>query len=126
MEGLRGGDTPGPPTAPTPASARPSSSAKLTIESPSQNQAVTGTETALDVKLDGAKVVPQTSTDLRPDEGHLHVILDGELVSMTSGTESELTGLTPGQHLLKVEFVANDHAPFDPRIIAAVTFDVEA
>jgi hypothetical protein len=36
-----------------------------------------------------------------------------------------LSNLTPGQHLLKVEFVASDHAPFDPRVIAAVAFEVQ-
>jgi hypothetical protein len=121
-----GGDGPDelPPTS-APASARPSSSATLTIVSPKQNQVLTGTTGTVDVKLKGAEIVPQTSTDLQPDQGHLHVILDDDLVSMTSGTETDLAGLTPGQHLLKVEFVANDHAPFDPRVIAAVTFEVE-
>jgi hypothetical protein len=70
--------------------------------------------------------VDQTSTDLRPDQGHLHVVLDGSLVSMTSGTSQTLTDLTPGGHLLQVEFVANDHAPFDPRVLAAVSFEVKA
>ena len=93
--------------------------------SPKQNQVIHGTTATLDVKLTGATIVAQTSTDLQPDEGHLHVILDDQLVSMTSSTESVLTGLTPGTHLLKVEFVANDHAPFDPRVIAAVTFEVK-
>ena len=51
-------------------------------------------------------------------------MLDGKLVSMTSGTSQLLQGLTAGEHLLQVEFVANDHAPFDPRVLAAVTFEV--
>ena len=61
-----------------------------------------------------------------PDEGHLHVILDDQLISMTGDTQQVLTDLTPGQHLLKVEFVASDHFPFDPRVIAAVAFEVKA
>lgn len=117
--------TPDPPTTPATASARPSSTADLSIISPVQNQVIEGTTAVVDVKLTGATIVQETSTELQPDEGHLHVILDGQLVSMTSSTESELTGLTPGTHLLKVEFVANDHAPFDPRVIAAVSFEVE-
>jgi Family of unknown function (DUF6130) len=119
---------PSPPSPSTPAtaSARPSSTAELSILSPKQNQVIHGTTAPIDVKLTGATVVSQTSTDLQPDEGHLHVILDDQLVSMTSSTESVLTELTPGTHLLKVEFVANDHAPFDPRVIAAVTFEVQA
>jgi hypothetical protein len=121
-----GGDASPSTTPPATASARPSSTAELSIVGPKQNQVIHGTTATVDVKLTGATIVSQTSTDLQPDEGHLHVILDDQLVSMTSSTESELTGLTPGTHLLKVEFVANDHAPFDPRVLAAVTFEVQA
>jgi hypothetical protein len=118
----------GDPTASatTASSPRPSSSATLTIASPKQNAVITGSTAPVQVKLVGGKIVPQTSTDLVPNEGHLHLILDDRLVSMTSGTSSTLTGLTPGEHLLKVEFVAKDHAPFDPRVIVAVSFEVKA
>ena len=27
-------------------------------------------------------------------------------------------------HVMKVEFVAADHLPFDPRVVSAVTFEV--
>ena len=45
---------------------------------------------------------------------------------MTGDLEQLIANLTPGQHLLKVEFVATDHAPFDPRVIVAVAFEVKA
>jgi hypothetical protein len=54
------------------------------------------------------------------------VIVDDHLVTMTASTESLLTGLTPGQHILQVEFVANDHAPFAPRVLAKTSFEVKA
>ena len=47
-------------------------------------------------------------------------------MTMTASTETQLSDLTPGMHILQVEFVANDHAPFDPRVIAKVTFEVTA
>ncbi len=78
------------------------------------------------VSLKDATIVTATTTDIVPDEGHLHVILDDRLISMTGGTTQLLANLTPGQHLLKVEFVASDHAPFDPRVITAVAFEVQA
>jgi hypothetical protein len=110
---------------PTPVE-RPASSGELTIVRPENGERVSGDTARLTVDLQGAEVVDRTSTDLRPDQGHLHVVLDGSLVSMTSGTSQTLTGLTPGEHLLQVEFVANDHAPFDPRVLAAVSFEVKA
>lgn len=124
-----GGDADdGAPTSaasPTVAVERPASTAELTIVRPENGDRVAGDTTQLEIDLQGAEVVDQTSTDLRPDEGHLHVMLDGKLVSMTSGTSQLLADLTPGEHLLQVEFVANDHAPFDPRVLAAVTFEAK-
>ena len=69
-------------------------------------------------------IATSASTELVPDEGHLHVVLDDQLISMTSDLESVIPDVAPGMHLLKIEFVANDHAPFDPRVIAAVSFEV--
>jgi uncharacterized protein (DUF427 family) len=87
---------------------------------------VTGTTVQMKVSPKDATVEPATTTDIVPDEGHLHVILDDQLISMTGDTTQLLANLAPGQHLLKVEFVASDHAPFDPRVIAAVAFEVQA
>jgi hypothetical protein len=109
----------------SPASERPSTDATLRIVSPTDGEVVEG-DVELEVELDGAKLVAETSTDLRPDEGHLHVLLDDQLISMTEGLEQTITDVAPGDHLLKVEFVANDHAPFDPRVIAAVAFEAES
>lgn len=107
------------------AAERPASTGMLTIVSPTNGTRIAGDTAQLEIDLQGATIVDQTSTDLQPDEGHLHVVLDGELVSMTSGTSQLLGDLTPGDHLVQVEFVANDHAPFDPRVLAAVTFEVK-
>jgi hypothetical protein len=109
---------------PTVSTDRPASPAKLKITSPRNGQVVQGTTVEMTVSLKDAKVVPATTTNIVPDEGHLHVILDDQLISMTGDTTQLLSNLTPGQHLLKVEFVASDHAPFDPRVIAAVAFEV--
>jgi len=115
-----GGNSSPPPT-PTP---RPSSPAVLSILAPTDGEMVHGSTVELRVSLRHAKIVQPTTTHIVPDEGHLHVILDDHLVSMTEGLRQKLSGLTPGTHVLQVEFVASDHAPFDPRVIAAVTFQV--
>lgn len=121
---------PAPPdgsgTAVSPAADRPSSTASIAIVSPKQDEVVRGSTTELKVKLTGGEIVQQTSTDLQPDQGHLHVIVDDHLVTMTASTDTTLTDLTPGTHILQVEFVANDHAPFDPRVLAKTSFEVKA
>jgi hypothetical protein len=41
---------------------------------------------------------------------------------MSYGLNEQLPELGPGQHLVQVEFVAADHAPFDPRVLAQAAF----
>ena len=119
-----GGDRGIGATAPT--SDRPSSTAKLAIVAPKVGQVVHGSSVDLRVKLQDAKLVPATTTHIVPDEGHLHVILDDTLISMTEGLEQTIPDVAPGEHRIMVEFVASDHAPFDPRVVSVVAFEVKA
>jgi hypothetical protein len=105
---------------------RPSTDATVTIVSPKNGETVRGSDVTLKLNLKGGTIATTASTDLVPNEGHLHVVLDDQLISMTSDLESVISDVAPGTHLIKVEFVANDHAPFDPRVIAAVSFEVAA
>ena len=108
-----------------PSSARPSSTAKLAIVLPKVGEVVHGSNVDLRVKLQDAKLVPATTTHIVPDEGHLHVILDDMLISMTQGLEQTIPDVAPGEHRIMVEFVASDHAPFDPRVVSVVAFEVK-
>jgi hypothetical protein len=121
--GAEGGGGPNGSPTPTPI-ARPSSTAELTIVSPENGELIRGPAVRLRIQLEGGTIVPQTSTDLRPNEGHLHVLIDDALISMTEGLEQTITDVEPGLHRLTVEFVATDHAPFDPRVVAVVAFQV--
>ena len=107
-----------------PSSDRPTSTAKLSIVTPKVGEVVHGSSVDLHVKLQGAKLVPATTTNIVPDEGHLHVILDDTLISMTQGLEQTIPNVSPGDHRIMVEFVASDHAPFDPRVVSVVAFEV--
>ena len=108
-----------------PSSDRPSSTAKLAIVRPKVGEVVHGSNVDLRVKLQDAKLVPATTTHIVPDEGHLHVILDDTLISMTQGLEQTIPDVAPGEHRIMVEFVASDHAPFDPRVVSVVAFEVK-
>jgi hypothetical protein len=108
---------------PGPSVFRPATSAHLVLVSPRPAQIVHSDQVDLVVRVVGGKVVPLTSTKLEPNAGHLHVWLDGRLVSMLAATTSTIP-VEPGQHTLQVEFVAVDHGPFAPRVRAAVTFVV--
>jgi len=105
---------------------RPRSTGTLSIVNPTNGEVVHGSTVDLKVDLQGATIVPLTSTTLTPNEGHIHVSLDDQLISMTTGTDLQIPNVSPGPHVLRVEFVATDHGPFDPRVIAVVAFQVKA
>jgi hypothetical protein len=112
------------PLAPGP---RPSTSATIAFVSPSPGREVHGNLMDVVVDLRGGRIVAQTSTNLKPDAGHVHLVIDGEVVSMTEGENQvlDVSGLEAGSHTLDAEFVAMDHGPFDPRVTAAITFTKE-
>jgi len=100
---------------------RPATTARIQILAPTPNQETTP-DVTVQVKLIGAKEVPQVTGPIKPDEGHIHVSLDGAVVAMAYGDSQTLKGLTPGQHSVQVDFVAVDHLPFRNRVTAAVEF----
>ena len=118
------GGSAAPAATTTVAAARPSSPAKLTIETPRNGQTVRRARPEIRLNLVGAKIVSQTTTHIQGDEGHIHLIVDGKLVNMNYGLSQRLPQLTPGQHVLQVEFVAADHAPFEPRVLTQAAFQV--
>ena len=108
-------------------SGRPATAATLQILTPAPNAAVTGGDVDLDMRLQHAKVVPayQVGGTIRPDRGHIHVSVDGQVTQMFYGVGQKVPNLTPGQHTIQAEFVASDHLPFSNRVVAAVTFEVK-
>jgi len=124
--GSNGGGGPRPTGSPPNPATRPSSPAQLQILSPTQGQVITGAPATVHVrvKLTGAQIVPATTTHITPTKGHLHVYLDGQIVSMNFSTTATVGNVTAGVHSLVVEFVASDHFPFNPDIRQTVRFDV--
>ena len=110
----------------SPSGTRPASAATIAFDVPQEGQVVSGTLLHVRLRLDGGRVVANTTTAVTSDTGHIHLSLDGSLVSMTYGLEQaiSLIGQDPGTHILQAEFVAADHAPFNPRVLASVTFTI--
>jgi hypothetical protein len=100
---------------------RPSSPAVVTIVQPKSGDTVTGSSVHIVLTLTGAQIVPATTTNIRPDQGHVHLYVDNVLVSMNYGLEQDLP-VHPGTYVLKAEFVASDHAPFSPRVWSPEVF----
>jgi hypothetical protein len=114
---------------PTPSSAtvgpRPASTANLRFFAPQDGSVASGDELTVRLDLTGATITSVTSMTVTPDTGHVHLSLDGTLVSMVGGVLQvvNLRGVPPGTHTLTAKFVAADHLPFDPPVTAEVTFE---
>ena len=125
--GCGGGGSPsngGSSTAPLTQGARPSSPAKLTIMSPKNGQVIHGSIVHVKLGLTGARIVIPTTTHITPTTGHVHLYLDNQIVSMNYSLDNTIH-VSPGTHVLRVEFVASDHLPFDPRVVKAVVIEVK-
>jgi hypothetical protein len=107
------------------AAGRPPTPATLQIVSPAPNSR-TGPSVDVTMRLDHAHLAPPTQIGgaVRPDVGHIHLSVDGQLVAMPLRLTDRLAPLQPGAHTVQAEFVASDHLPFDNRVVAAVTFEV--
>ena len=101
---------------------RPRSTATLRIVEPAIG-AIVASPLTVRLELEGGKIIEKATQNLKPDEGHIHVLMDGKLQSMNYELTQELTAPV-GRHVLQAEFVAGDHAPFEPRVVATTTFEV--
>jgi hypothetical protein len=119
---------PGSSPVPSPSASsgpRPSSPAVVGIVEPKNGATVTGSTLHVVLSLQNAVIVKQTSSDIRPDQGHVHLYVNNVLVSMNYGLVQDLP-VHKGTYVLKAEFVASDHAPFNPRVYSpAVVFTVK-
>jgi hypothetical protein len=105
----------------------PATSATVTIRSPRDAAIITGDTMDVVIDLDGGRVV-EASGPVRPDTGHLHLTIDGVVVSMTYGEEQmiDVSAFEPGEHELVAEFVAADHRSFTPPATDSASFTLES
>jgi hypothetical protein len=90
----------------------------VSITSPEDGAKVdAGKPVALAIDLQGGRLVTGSSSD--PKSGHFHVYVDGTLVDMPA-TATPDVNLTPGKHVVTVEFTDAAHASFSPRILDEV------
>ena len=104
---------------------RPTTTATVAILSPTGGQVVTGTTLHVVLQLNGGTIVPtSTATPIPGNVGHIHLIDNGSIISMAFQTQQDIS-VTPGTHVVEAEFVASDHLPFSPRVIASVHFTAQ-
>jgi hypothetical protein len=107
------------------AAPRPRSTATIKIASPMAGDVLEAGKVEVDLDLKGGRILKKASRNLTPDTGHIHLFLDGDVVSQTFKLSQTIT-VKPGRHLLMAEFVAADHGSFNPRPLDSITFEVES
>jgi hypothetical protein len=107
-----------------PSKTRPVATARLEIVAPRANEVV-GPSFTVELRLLGGRIVPLTTLRNRPNQGHIHVAVDGRLMAMTAGLNYRVDPpLPPGLHTIEADFVAADHGPFRTPVVAAVQVEV--
>jgi len=108
----------------TPSKKRPTTTARLEIVSPVQGS----TEPAkvpVRLALHGGKLAALDAaipSKLPTNKGHIHLYLDGQILMIP--TLDYTLNVKPGSHTLVAEYAAMDHGSFDPKVEAAVVFNV--
>ncbi|MGH2755506.1 MAG: hypothetical protein ACRDLB_13895 [Actinomycetota bacterium] len=104
-----------------------SSPATISIVEPADGGTIAaGEELVLSVAIENGELTTDTSSS-DPSQGHLHVYVDGQLVSMPSTEQPPIPGdrLRAGEHEITVEFTQADHEQFEPRILDEITVTAE-
>jgi hypothetical protein len=107
------------------AATRPSATARLLILSPLPDVLYPGDPATVPIllRLEGGQLAPATSTRVASNIGHIHVSLDAKLIS-TVTTLSGRISVDSGRHVLRAEFIAGDHGPFNPPVEVSASFRV--
>ena len=104
-----------------------SSPATISIVEPQDGDTVPAREELiLSVEIEDGELTTDTeATD--PSLGHLHIYVDGQLVSMPSTEQPPIPAdrLPPGEHEITVEFTQANHEQFEPRILDEITVTAE-
>jgi hypothetical protein len=67
---------------------RISSTAKISIVEPQPGAVVPVDQAMVRLTLTGGKIIPKATTDVKPDEGHIHLKLDGRIVTLLGGSRN--------------------------------------
>lgn len=104
----------------------------LQVLSPAPGVQIQGDSVTVSVQVSDFRIVPTTVplTEAgkhpeanRPDEGHLHFMLDlWPIVVWTQTGPYTFTNVPAGDHVLMVELVNNDHSSLSPQVMRMIRF----
>jgi hypothetical protein len=123
--GPTGSGTAAPTPYPTPVGGlghRPSTPVKITLLAPSSREVVHGTTLVVKVSVTGGVVTTETTSDITPTKGHVHLYLNNQLIFMSYTLSQPITVKLGLEYSMYAEYVAQDHFPFEPRDVTPTIF----
>jgi hypothetical protein len=104
----------------------------LTVAAPSDGGVIAGMSVTVRFTVSGIRLVPSTvplaeagrrPDANRPDEGHVHFMLDAQpLVVWERADPYTFTNVPPGDHVMMIELVQNDHGGLTPPVVRQIRF----
>jgi hypothetical protein len=105
---------------------------ELVVMAPASGDAVDGSEVVVRFEANEFSIVPSTipleeagqhPEVNRPEEGHVHLMLDlGPVVVWNVADPYTFSDVPPGEHQLVVELVNNDHSSLSPAVLQEIRF----
>jgi cytochrome c oxidase assembly factor CtaG len=95
----------------------PTTRTRLEVLTPLDGEVIASSALRVAVRLlepAGASWTPVT--EWSPTRGHIHISIDGRMLSMTWEPLLVLP-VSAGTHMVTMEYVASDHRPFSPRVL---------
>ena len=83
----------------------------VSIVSPANGSTVTGSKVTLKIKAKPGFRFTDQGTAVKPNEGHVHVVLDNRPFVALYSTTFVFKGLKAGKHTLTIQSVRSDHMP---------------
>lgn len=83
----------------------------ISVVSPTNGSTVTGSKVTLTIKAKPGFKFTDQGTAVKPNEGHVHVVLDKRPFVALYSTKFVFRGVKAGNHTLTVQPVRSDHMP---------------
>jgi hypothetical protein len=102
----------------TTATGRPS----LVVELPQEGETITGPNVTIRISVRNLRLEPPGLVK-QAGVGHIHYYLDSKL-QMSPEEAFTFTGVTTGEHTLRILLVQKDHTPFSPSVEKKIRINV--
>lgn len=96
----------------------------LVLKSPRDGETITGSNVTVRVKVKSLKLEPPGLVK-QEGVGHIHYYLDDK-VQISAEQTLTFTGVTSGEHTIRVVLVQKDHTPLSPSVEKKIKINVTA